>query len=220
MIVATVAISPSDTLSLNTECVTKLQGNSLYDYSREVLQTGSSDSLLERLLRELFRAMDVPTPSLDADVRPLLYIVFLIVLAAIVFLLFRYGKRWFGRPDVAPMDYTVTEDNIFGVDFDTRIAEARRDGRWREVVRLTYLKTLRQLDDNGCIDWQPHKTPRQYAGEFGNADFADMTRTFVRVRYGEYEVDEPDVDRFSQLHEVVSAAIAARRVGEEGGDES
>mgnify|MGYP007025944482 CR=1 FL=1 len=47
------------------------------------------------------------------------------------------------RKEKQDTDYTVEEDTIYGIRFDEAIAEARSRKDYREVVRLTYLKTLR-----------------------------------------------------------------------------
>ena len=68
-----------------------------------------------------------------------------------------YGKFRSGRQ--APLEYEVTEDTIYGVDFEREIARAMERKDYREAMRFTYLQTLKMLSDHQLIDWQPFKTP-------------------------------------------------------------
>ena len=88
------------------------------------------------------------------------------------------------------MEYTVSEDTIYGIDFNTEITRAAGNGNYREAIRLTYLKTLRLLSDREIIDWQPFKTPSQYTREFQNEKLRIMTNHFLRVRYGDFDADK------------------------------
>lgn len=88
------------------------------------------------------------------------------------------------------LPYTVEEDTIYGVDFPEGIAQALSRSDYREAVRLLYLQTLKQLSDDGCIDWQLYKTPTQYIYEVRLPAFRQLTNHFLRVRYGNFEATE------------------------------
>ena len=87
------------------------------------------------------------------------------------------------------LDYDVLEEDIHGVDFPARLAEAEDAGNYRLAVRLGYLEALKHLSDEGRIRWEPNKTNHAYlhelpAGPLREA-FRVATRQFEYVWYGE-----------------------------------
>lgn len=84
-------------------------------------------------------------------------------------------------------------DNIHVVDFDADIAGAESDDRYRDAVRLLYLKTLKILSDSGRIEWKPDKTNTDYATELAGSpiatEFSSLTYIYECVWYGELPVN-------------------------------
>ena len=97
-----------------------------------------------------------------------------------------------------PLDYDVEEDTIYGVNFEADIKQALQASDYRQAVRLRYLQTLKYLEDEGKIDWQPSKTPSQYVRQVNMPAFTTLSRHFINVRYGNYEVT-------AELYEQVKA---------------
>jgi hypothetical protein len=87
------------------------------------------------------------------------------------------------------LDYDVLEEDIHGVDFPARLAEAEAAGNYRLAVRLGYLEALKYLSDANLLHWEPNKTNHAYlhelpAGPLREA-FRVATRQFEYVWYGE-----------------------------------
>ena len=85
--------------------------------------------------------------------------------------------------------YDVLAEDIHGVDFPARLAEAEAAGNYRLAVRLGYLEALKHLSDQGLLHWEPNKTNHAYlqelpAGPLREA-FRVATRQFEYVWYGE-----------------------------------
>lgn len=87
---------------------------------------------------------------------------------------------------------TDPAENIHAVDFDGGISAAESAGRYRDAVRLQYLKTLKLLTDTGRINWRPDKTNADYAAEVAgtsiDTEFASLTYIYECVWYGELPV--------------------------------
>lgn len=113
----------------------------------------------------------------------------------------RADSGWFFRKkdeevDIAGLELLDTED-IESVDLDRLLDAALRDGRYRDAARYQYLRALQTLTEQGLIDWDKHKTNSEYLIEVRRADrpslnapFADITRLFEWIWYGEFPVDE------------------------------
>lgn len=104
----------------------------------------------------------------------------------------------FGRsPRRAALSYETLAENIHELDFATRLREAEEAGNLRLAVRLGYLQLLKQLSDGQLINWQPNKTNQAYLRELTaqrpalRAPFAELTRQFEYVWYGELPLPPP-----------------------------
>ena len=141
----------------------------------------------------------------------------IIVILAILWIVFVVRPSVFMRSGkkADALDYDVTEDTIYGIDFPSEIEKTISRHDFREALRLMYLQTLKWLSDNHLIEWQSFKTPTQYTKEWRNADFLKITRLFVRVRYGGFEATEKMIAEMRVCQEAVRRAILQ---GEKGGD--
>lgn len=181
-----------------------------YDYDSQIAKPGKS--ALELIAEAINNLLSSTLGSKTyADNRTAIWvtvaIVLLVIIAAIVLIL--KPKIFVGKGKEEKLKHKVTEDNIYGVDFDAEISKATTEKDFPEAVRLTYLKTLRLLADNHLIRWQLSKTPTQYAAEYHTEEFRRMTELFLRVRYGDYPADE---DTFSQAQK--QAASIAHDINE------
>ena len=91
--------------------------------------------------------------------------------------------------------------SIYGVNFEADIKQALKAADYRQAVRLSYLQTLKYLEDTGKIEWQPSKTPSQYVRQVNMPAFSSLSRHFINVRYGNYEAT-------AELYEQVKALQA------------
>jgi len=89
----------------------------------------------------------------------------------------------------AGLAYDVLDEDIHGVDFPARLAEAEAAGNYRLAVRLGYLEALKYLSDEGRLHWEPNKTNHAYLSELPAGPlreaFRVATRQFEYVWYGE-----------------------------------
>lgn len=209
-----------DTLKIDTTVVNAWRSNGDYDYERELARTGQSwwnsvRDAVEEWLRTFFGA------SFDSifDYRVWAVIGVVVVLVIVAVIIWK-RPAFFFRNKKVKIDYTVSEDTIYGIDFDAEISKAVQRQDWREAIRLTYLKLLRKLSDNNLIDWQIYKTPTKYTFEYRNADFHELTNLFIRVRYGGFTATESDYKKMVRLSESAeTAATSTITDSKEGGGE-
>jgi hypothetical protein len=191
----------ADTLTLNAEALRHFEDDGRYDYDREL--TGSGQGLVDWLLGQLTRFLNTLfDTALDKEaVGWGIGAVGAVLLGVLVWQLWRRGTNVFlwRSNDKGKLDYTVEEDTIYGVDFDANIRQAVERGDYRQAVRWVYLQTLALLTEAGRIDWQPHKTPAQYTREVGSAPFSELSRHFVRVRYGNFDASASLFDEMKVL---------------------
>ena len=122
----------------------------------------------------------------------------------LLFMLFRlYQSGFFDRQwKIASQE--VMDDDIYQVDYEGEQRRAMAAGDYSALVRLTYLQTLRILDESGCIHWRIDKTPMQFASEVRHPAFDEMTRLFTRVRYGQFSTDENQYRKMCDWRDAVT----------------
>ncbi|MBO5541179.1 MAG: DUF4129 domain-containing protein [Muribaculaceae bacterium] len=194
-----------DTLQCDTTLLQQLQQASEYDYQREFVE--QDYSLIQRIIRWLEEIFSGTMRTATSDETSLFWVLggIFVVIAAGVYL-FTHKVGIFRRGGKSDLDYEVEDEDIYGIDFDSRIDKAVSQHDWREATRLTHLKTLRWLADNGRIEWALYKTPSQYTREELSPEFREMTNDFLRIRYGNFEATEQTY----QLMQSRSKAMIAR----------
>lgn len=201
--------SPSDTLVIDSAKLSAWRQDSDYDYGRELVP--HHDTFGEWLQEKLTDFFDsIFHQTFFAQNREWIWcivgiIVFLVLLW--IFFVVRPGLFMNSGKKIDALNYDVTEDTIYGIDFPSEIEKTISRHDFREALRLMYLQTLKWLSDNHQIEWQSFKTPTQYTKEWRNADFLKITRLFVRVRYGGFEATEEMIAEMRVCQEAVKRVL-------------
>jgi hypothetical protein len=118
-------------------------------------------------------------------------------IAAIIFLILKLSGidmlNAFRRKPQTVLTYSESDENIHEIDFDADIEKAIAVHNYRYAVRLLYLRSLKQLSDNGLINWQPNKTNTNYINELANYEqremFKHLTHQFEYIWYGDFMIN-------------------------------
>lgn len=205
----------ADTIVYDIKKIAEYQSDNNYDYSSQLETPDYSIwemimSWVNRLLRNIFGGQFA-----EKYTAPFLIVVFILVIAAIIYFLYLKRPELFIRKKkVQPIGYNIEDEDIHEIDFDTEIAKATDAGDYRLAIRLMYLKTLRLLSDDKLIDWQIYKTPSEYLYEIKKIvlkkPFKELTNKFLQVRYGNYDVSEELFEKMLALHEEVKGGMYER----------
>ncbi len=111
--------------------------------------------------------------------------------------IFRRGSK------EAAIAYNESIENIHEISFDDELEKAINNKNYKLVIRLLYLRTLKQLSDAQLIHWQIEKTNSAYVNELTNDDqrqsFAVLTRQFEYIWYGNLPVNERSYQNIQTL---------------------
>lgn len=207
----------NDTLSCDVQRLEYWLNNADYDYARAL--SSASDSWYERLRYWLAQHLyDWFHWTLTDEDMNWLFIGFAIlcVLALVVYI-WRKHPSIFRRVKPTTHSGQEEEDTIYGIDFEEQIQNAVKTEDFYSAIRYTYLYTLKQLNDQGLINWQPYKAPTEYVYELKKTESVKelrrITADFMRVRYGNFKAS-------ASLYEQVENCCArlCRQTGQEGGD--
>lgn len=192
-----------DTLKTDTAMLNALRNNPDFGYSRELVQVKSSTwQWMSDRLADWYQ-------SLFNSVFPnennwyLWFIAAVMVIGIIIAIVMVRNRNLLRRKENNDSGYVVTDDTIYGIDFEQQIEAALGRDDYRTVLRMIYLQTLKWLDDNHHIHWQPQKTPSQYVREYRCAPFNTLTTLFIRIRYGGFEADQALVDEALRMRAAV-----------------
>nr|WP_262904575.1 DUF4129 domain-containing protein [Hymenobacter lucidus] len=120
-----------------------------------------------------------------------IYALLVVLLVFVVLKLMQVDiTRALGRaPRRSPLLYDTAAEDIHALDFNALLGEAEAAGNYRLAVRLGYLFVLKQLTDQGLVQWQPDKTNHDYLRELSAGTlrpaFRELTQQFEYVWYGE-----------------------------------
>lgn len=192
-----------DTLKTDSAMLNALRNNSDFGYSRELVQVKSSTwQWMSDRLADWYN-------SLFNSVFPnennwyLWFIAAVMVIGIIIAIVMVRNRNLLRQKENNDSGYVVTDDTIYGIDFEQQIEAALGRDDYRTALRMIYLQTLKWLDDNHHIHWQPQKTPSQYVREYRCAPFNTLTTLFIRIRYGGFEADRALVDEALRMRAAV-----------------
>lgn len=192
-----------DTLKTDSAMLNALRNNPDFGYSRELVQVKSSTwQWMSDRLADWYQ-------SLFNSVFPnennwyLWFIAAVMVIGIIIAIVMVRNRNLLRQKENTDSGYVVTDDTIYGIDFEQQIEAALGRNDYRTALRMIYLQTLKWLDDNHHIHWQPQKTPSQYVREYRCAPFNTLTTLFIRIRYGGFEANRALVDEASRMRAAV-----------------
>ena len=127
------------------------------------------------------------------------YVFYFLILALIVYLVYRVLKSVNANPDVELRTTTLEsiqeiEEKIHELDLEDLLKQALSQKNYRVALRLRFLIIIKLLSQNGNIDWAKEKTNWEYYHEVKNKLIADQFKTLIRdfelVWYGEHPFTE------------------------------
>lgn len=86
--------------------------------------------------------------------------------------------------------------------YDNLVAEAENGNQYNLATRYLFLKTLKQLSDNGFIHFTSEKTNKEYLKEMEqhnyNDEFRELTRDYEYIWYGKFMIDKPEYQKLKE----------------------
>lgn len=151
-----------------------------------------------------FKNPDKPTIHKPGNYQGVKYVLYALVVAAVLFLLYRiitnYRKNLKVVPDLEVRVMTVeeAEEHLHEADLDSMLTEALAAGNFKMALRIQFLMLIKTLSEKGHIIWAAEKTNWQYHSELKDKLLADQFReaviSFERSWYGNYDTKDKDYE--------------------------
>ncbi len=181
-----------------------------------------SESLIAMIISEIVRFLDGMMGGETSGV--VIRILFVLLLIGVIFLLLNqilkgnirqafYGKSASESVRFQRDPGAESEENL-----DHLIDQAVKSGNYREAVRLTYQKSLRDLSRAGMIEWASTKTNQEYIYETephpAAGPLRKLTRIYDYTEYGDFGIDS---DGFSGVSDIYSRLKTLVQQKDDGG---
>jgi hypothetical protein len=141
------------------------------------------------------RRRDLPDLDLDLSKRTRVALLYGAVALALCFILYAFfGGKYIARGDklVNEDQHADFEDVEHFTEWELALRTAEQEDDYRKCVRILYNQTLQKLINNNLIAYKKEATNSNYLGALYNTpyyqDFANQTRIFNYVWYGDYTI--------------------------------
>jgi hypothetical protein len=156
---------------------------------------------------------DLKAPSMDLG--GLKYVFYVIVVAAILFLVIKILQNINTTPVINPgvESYTLEqiEEKVLEIDLDKILADAIAARDFRLALRLNFLIIIKKLSLSGKIVWQKEKTNGEYLREIKDMmlsyNFRNIVLSFESIWYGEHTVNEEQYASLQSSYEQFKSSI-------------
>ncbi len=99
----------------------------------------------------------------------------------------------------------IGETELSKTNYEEMLQSALSENRYRDAVRILYLKALQQLNENELINWKPDKTNHDYLRELGShpaGDFFNKLTTYYEyVEYGDFNIEKPGFETVQDVYQ-------------------
>lgn len=191
------------------EAMSKYYASEDYNYEEEVKPKSWWDYIKEFLLKWIrqagLRGSHLLALLTVAGAAALIWLVIIITNTPVK------GLFYFSKNSALVSIPLKAESDINNPELETMLALYIKHKAYREAVRIRYLLMLKQLHNNKIINWNNHKTNRDYQREMGNhrllQQFRDLTYHYEYSWYGHFMVDDTLFENISQQYSDFNKAL-------------
>ncbi|MBO6585865.1 MAG: DUF4129 domain-containing protein [Gracilimonas sp.] len=99
----------------------------------------------------------------------------------------------------------IRESELSKTNYEEMLQAALAESRYRDAVRILYLKALQQLNENELISWKPDKTNHDYLRELGSHPagnyFNKLTTYYEYVEYGDFNIEQAGYETVESVYQ-------------------
>ncbi len=129
------------------------------------------ESFLSRMQRWLIQIIQyiVDNRWVSVLIRFIFFAVFAIVLIALINQILggNISTAFSKKKAQQSVSLDIGESELSETNYEELLAKALAQNRYRDAVRILYLKALQQLNESELISWKPDKTNHDYLRELG-----------------------------------------------------
>ena len=205
--------------SFSQNAMQKYLSSDEFNYKEDYTFTSALDKFIESFKRYFIWLLEKIFGPIEADKlfdalpsrEKVLYTITFILFALTLLFFYRTKLRFlFYKKSKKNSSSNFLEENIHEIDFVNEIFNAEVEKKYRLAIRLHFLALLKSLDTNEYIQWQTHKTNREYLSELTDEtlrkSFEEIVSIFEYVWYGEFVPNE------TQYNKSISTFVELQRL--------
>ncbi|MEX2603675.1 MAG: DUF4129 domain-containing protein [Gracilimonas sp.] len=194
-----------DVRTVDTSTLQNLTDERVFEYNE---LPRNPESLMNRILRWVVQTIQYILNNKWASVaiRFIFFGIFALVLIALINQILggNFTSSFSKKKAQQAISLNIGETELNKTNYDELLARALNAKRYRDAVRILYLKSLQQLNESGLIAWKPDKTNHDYLGELGTHParslFSSLTLYYEYVEYGDFEIEESGFEKVQQIY--------------------
>jgi hypothetical protein len=195
------------------QSVQAFRDNPEFRYDREPVKMTWWDRLMYKIRRFLYGDSREGRTFWDI----IGYVIAALALILIIFAILKIPFRSLFGADAknTGVGFWDAGSDIHEMNFENLIREALDAGAYRRAVRLLYLEMLKMLTDQDLVRWRVNKTNQDYLLELSGStilpDFAELTRRYEYVWYGNFPVDRQLYDSTEKVFRVFQDKVKGEK---------
>lgn len=172
-----------------------------FDYYQGKFKGYSMNDLIVEKIRDFLRKHFNLILS-EKQVTTILWVVFVLVVITVILIFYFFKPSLFYINKKKKIDFSIENENIDTLDFESLINNALKAGQYAYAIRLNYLQILKTLHSKELISYIANKTVVEYVHEIKEPDikqiFKEITQQFLYYRYGNFEATKENWIEFNQ----------------------
>ncbi|HET8866643.1 MAG TPA: DUF4129 domain-containing protein [Gracilimonas sp.] len=201
---------PSDSSEVNVRTVDSdtlkdVTSEQVFEYN-EIAQ--NPDSLMSRVYRWLFQVIRniMDNPWASVVIRFIFFVIFALVLLALINQILggNLTTAFSKKKANDPLSLNIKNTTLKQTNYDELLNEALAESRYRDAVRLLYLKALQQLNEAELIAWKADKTNHDYLRELGTHPskpaFSRLTSYYEYIEYGDFRIEKAGFQNVQDIY--------------------
>ena len=191
--------------TLETSTLDSLTNETVFSYNETA---ENPETLWSRIQQWFFQILSwiFSSPWASITIRIIFFTIFGALLFALINQLLggnltsSFSKKKAGQS----LSVNIGESELSKTNYDEMLQAALSDSRYRDAVRILYLKSLQQLNENELISWKPDKTNHDYLRELGShpsrSFFNKLTTYYEYVEYGDFKIEKPGFETVQNIY--------------------
>lgn len=183
-----------------------LTNEEVFAYNEEAENPETLWSRIQRWFIQLLQWI-FSSPWASVTVRVIFFAIFGAVLFALINhmlggnLTSSFSKKKSGQS----LAMNIGESELSKTNYEEMLQAALAGSRYRDAVRILYLKALQQLNENELISWKPDKTNHDYMRELGSHPagnyFNKLTTYYEYVEYGDFKIEQAGYETVESVYQ-------------------
>jgi len=190
--------------TIDAETLNEITNEPVFEYN-EIAQ--NPDSLMSRIYGWLMQIIQYIMDNrwTSVVIKFIFFGIFAIVLVALINQILggNLSTAFSTKKASDKLSLNINRSELDETDYDEMLDSALAENRYRDAVRILYLKALQQLNETELIAWKADKTNRDYLRELNDhpskISFSRLTSYYEYVEYGDFQIGESG---FSSMQDI------------------